>query len=895
MLRITQNNSASGASKYFDEGLAKSDYYAKDGQTIIGQWGGVATEKLGLSVEVQKEDFDKLAHNINPSTDSKLNPRHKDTRKVGYDFTFSAPKSASVLYAINNDERIRNVFENAVQGTMREIEHDMMTQKGQGKNKRHERTSNMVWASFTHKTARPVNGEPDCHLHTHCFAFNTTWNEDKQRFQAGEFGYIKKNAPYYEAAFDARFAKHMEAIGYNVERRGLSWEIKEIDRTIIDKFSNRTKQVEIESKKRGLTSDKIKSELGAKTRSSKRKGETYEQLQSIWKNRLSDTEKSVLLSLGKETDKKKKHLVTEKEALDHAMEHSFERKSAISEKNLMKDALKRGFGTVTPEAIKYELAKRNIIKSQVKNDTYLTTRDALATEKSIIAQVKEGRGTSKPINPHYAPKVDFLNKEQKNAITHALSSKDRIIMIEGGAGTGKTTLMKEVKHGIEENKKTLFGFAPSAAASRGVMRGEGFHNANTISKFLNDKNLQDKTKNNVIWIDEAGMVGNGTMNRILKIANQQNARVLLTGDTRQHTSVEAGDAMRIIQERGGIKIARVNAIQRQRNALEYKQAVKLLSEGHINQGFTKLDTMGSVKEIADKEERQQQIANDFLRAKQAKRTALVVAPTHKEGEEVTQQIRQRLKKEGLLGKQEHTFVRQKNLNFTDAEKKDSANYKQGMSVQFHQNAKGFGAGFKYDVIGERKGKIILTNDSGIERELNPAFSKRFNVYEKQEIKVAKGDTIRITQNGKSIEQKRLNNGNTYQVEGFDKNGNIKLSNNSKIDKNFRNFNHGYVITSHSSQGKTVDRVMIAQSDTSFPASSQKQFYVSVSRGREQVTIYTNNKEGLKSTIQDSGNRMTASNVYDMSKQQKFISRSQYQNETSKLNQPSQQKNYAKQR
>lgn len=893
MLRITQNNSASGASKYFDEGLAKADYYAKDNQEIVGKWGGNAVEKLGLATDVKKEDFDKLAHNINPATERQLNPRHTDTRKVGYDFTFSAPKSASILYAVKNDERIRAAFESSVSATMRELEKDMMTQKGQGKQKRHERTGNMIWAEFTHKTARPVGGEADCHLHTHCFAFNSTWNEEKERFQAGEFGNIKKNAPYYEAAFDARFAKQMEALGYNIERRGLSWEVEEIDRSLIDKFSNRTKLIEAEAQKRGLKSDKLKSELGAKTRNTKRKGESYEELQKVWSDRLNEQEHETILSLGIKADQKEKDKVTAKEALDYAMEHTFERKSAVSEKTLMKDALKRGFGSVTPEEIALELAKRDTIKSEIKNNTYLTTREVLAVEKAMIQNVREGRGVSKPIHPNYQSSTDFLNKEQKKAIHHALSSKDRIIMIEGGAGTGKTTLMKEVKQGVEESGQKIFAFAPSAAASRGVMRDEGFKTADTISKFLADKNIQDKTKGQIIWIDEAGMVGNNTMNRVLKIANQQNARVLLTGDTRQHTSVEAGDAMRIIQERGGIKVARVNTIQRQRNAKQYKQAVKQISSGNINSGFAKLDAMGSIKEIADKEERQLQIATDFIAAKKAKKTALVIAPTHKEGEEVTNNIRQKLKDEGILDTEEKTFLRQKSLNYTDAEKQDSNNYQKGMTVQFHQNAKGFVAGRKYDVIGQKEGNVIVSNAMGIELKLNTVNSKRFNVYEQKEIKLAKGDSIRITQNGKSIEEKRLNNGNMYQVEGFDKHGNIKLSNNSKIDKNFRNFNHGYVVTSHSSQGKTVDRVLIAQSNTSFPASSQKQFYVSVSRAREQVSIYTNDKEGLKNTIQDSGNRMTASNVYDISKQQKFISRSNYQKETDQTNTPTKQVSYAK--
>ena len=175
MLRITSSNNATGAAKYFDEGLEKADYYASEEQSI-GVWGGKAAERLGLAGAVNKEDFVALCNNTTPDG-SRLNPRHSDTRKVGYDLTFSVPKSVSVAYAITGDERIRQAFETSVEATMREVETNMRTQTGQGKEKEHIRTGEAIWASFTHRTTRPVDGIPDPHLHRHCFVMNTTWNE----------------------------------------------------------------------------------------------------------------------------------------------------------------------------------------------------------------------------------------------------------------------------------------------------------------------------------------------------------------------------------------------------------------------------------------------------------------------------------------------------------------------------------------------------------------------------------------------------------------------------------------------------------------------------------------------------------------------------------------------
>ena len=115
-----------------------------------------------------------------------------------------------------------------------------------------------------------------------------------------------------------------------------------------------------------------------------------------------------------------------------------------------------------------------------------------------------------------------------------------------------------------------------------------------------------------------------------------------------------------------------------------------------------------------------------------------------------------------------------------------------------------------------------------------AEARHFEVYEKRELRLAKGDRIRITQNGMAEGGKhRLINGSIHTVAGFDRRGNIVLDNNQAVPKDYGNIAHGYCTTSHSSQGKTVDRVLVAMGEESFPAASRQQFYVSASRGRER--------------------------------------------------------------
>lgn len=453
------------------------------------------------------------------------------------------------------------------------------------------------------------------------------------------------------------------------------------------------------------------------------------------------------------------------------------------------------------------------------------------------------------------------------------------IIIEGGAGTGKTTLMKELKTAVQKAGKEIVPFAPSAEASRGVQESEGFKGADTVAQLLLNPKLQDRVKNNVIWVDEAGLLGNKAMNGIFEIAKQQNARVILTGDTRQHNSVERGDALRLIMDKSKIKAARVNEIQRQRNHADYKGVVKHISESHFDRAFAGLEKINAIHEVADSKQRYALIAEDYVKTAKAKQSVLVVAPTHIEGAQVTKEIRERLKAERLLGKQERSFTVQKNLSPTEAEKKDVKYYSAGMSIQFHQNAKGFQRGAVYDVMGkDEQGNILVSN--GNEQKALPLLeARKFSVYETKQVQLAKGDIIRVSQNGFSQNKKRLNNGNVLKVNGFDKDGNIIAHTGNQdviLGKDHRNFSYGYCSTSHSSQGKTVDKVTVAQGSVSNRAASKEQFYVSVSRGKSAVAIYTDDKAGFRQAVTSSSQRMSALEIFNQKPASKQNSKLQAQ-------------------
>jgi conjugative relaxase-like TrwC/TraI family protein len=848
MLRIIQNNHAAGAKGYY----STADYYS-EGQELEGNWKGRTAAMLGLSGRVGKEQWDMLCDNIHPATGNALTLRNKTDRTVGYDFNFHVPKSVSLLYAATRDESILDAFRTSVNDTMKEIEQEMQVRvRKEGKNENRQ-TGNMVWGEFTHFTARPVAGLPDPHLHAHCFVFNTTWDSKEQVFKAGQFRDLKRDAPYFEAVFHSRLGHRLHELGLPIERTKKGWELQGLSTELLAKFSRRTTQIEDLAREKGIDDAETKSELGAKTRNRKQKDLTLSELQAEWLGRMTDTEREQLSTLerriGSVPEPVNEHAAHQ--AVEYATLHSFERQSVVPERKLLAAALKHGVGQTQVADVLDMAARSSLIHGTMNGRTMVTTPTVLAEEQKFITFAKNGRGACRPIGQHRKQfNRDWLNMQQKAAVTNILESRDRLIVLRGAAGVGKTTLMQEAVEAIQENGEQILAFAPSADASRGVLREAGFTDAETVARLLVDQELQQAAAGHVIWIDEAGLLGSKTLSQVVELAEKIDARILLTGDRKQHASVERGSPLALLEREAGIVPVEVKEIKRQQG--DYKQAVKLLSEQKTKQGFEQLDRLGWIKEV-DFENRYHLMAADYVAATAKGQTALVVSPTHREGDRINEEIRTKLRASAAIGKEEHEFATLQNAGLTEAERGDRVNYATGDVIVFQQNAKGF-----------RRGARVVTVPSQ-ELPLNQA--NKFQVFHSQSLKLSKGDRIRITNNGTTKEGKhRLNNGAMYTVKAFTPEGDIVLRENGwTVAKDFGHITHGYVVTSHASQGKSVDRVFIGQSSESFRASSQEQFYVSVSRGAKQATIYTNDKHALKEAVTQNEERISAMDLIKLNR------------------------------
>ncbi|WP_442267619.1 MobF family relaxase [Tenacibaculum sp. ZS6-P6] len=868
MLGIYKSYNGQAAADYFKNSLSKEGNYYQE-KEVVAHWDGKTGVKLMLhGSRVTGEVFSDFVHNKHYGTKDRLTVINAKNRRAGYDFTFSAPKSASVLYGITKDPDILSAHRYAYRSTMQEIEKHIQTQANTQKQRGFITTGNIIYAAFDHFESRPVEVHhkgrvlyiPDMQMHTHCYVPNVTWVEEKKRFQAIETGNIHKLAPYFEAYYHALMSHRLNELGYITARTHERWEISGVSRAIIERYSNRGKQIDLVAKEKGITSLKEKAKLAVITRNSKGKAVDDKQLYELWKARLSEKEFSTLQNI-KNSPQHEINSISAKEAVERSLEHFLERQSTAHEKRVLGHALSLGYGTLLPEEVTQALNEReDILRSEDQTISIITTREMVRAENKMIELAANTKGKFKPIHPNYKPKRDFLNEGQMNAVKAALSSPDFITGIQGNAGAGKTTLLSEIADGVKQKNKTLVSIAPSSQAVE-VLRKEGF-DAYTVAAFLVNSKVRQKIRNGVLLYDEAGLSGVKSMTQVLEKAQAQNAQVILSGDTKQHNAPgEYGDAFYMLQKSAQIRTAHVKENMRQ-EPKEYRKAVNQIASGNIRGGYQTLDKMNAIQEIPDTDQRLNQIADDYLSSIQKKRSALIVSPTHAEGDQITAIVRQKLKEKGVVKGKERSFETLKNLSFTESQKKDLVNYQQGQIIRFTKNQKGgFKAGTHYEVVSQTTKKTVEVRDVKTKQVLELPYNTptHFSVYQKTQTQIAVGDLIRPTENLKSKENTKINNGTPQKVKGF-VGGDIKLAKGKTLDKNSYHFKHGYVDTSHSSQGKTASDVYISMTDMSFGGVNEQSFYVGVSRGKNKIQLYTSDKQELKKAMVRSAQRTTARDI-----------------------------------
>jgi ATP-dependent exoDNAse (exonuclease V) alpha subunit len=368
----------------------------------------------------------------------------------------------------------------------------------------------------------------------------------------------------------------------------------------------------------------------------------------------------------------------------------------------------------------------------------------------------------------------------------------------------------------------------------------------TVSRLLVGEEPQEALRGRVLIIDEAGMVSGRQMQSLLHLAEDQGARIVFSGDTRQIPSVEASDALRILERESGLKSVSLTEVQRQTNSV-YREAVKTMRHSP-EEGFAQLEKLGAIREVSIFD-RGQIVAELHREFRAEGRDPLVVAGTHAEISQLTDAIRQDRKDRGELGVS-HSFDRYVSLQWTTAQKQELSNYQEGQVLQFHRDTKLAKRHESLEVVCVAPESLVARKETGEEVSISPKQTRAFSVYKRQPIEVAPGDSLMLTANRRGSEL-RATNGELVRVSSLD-GGAIRLEDGRTLPANYHEYTHGYAVTAHRSQGKTVDTVII-----SADAMKKELFYVAASRGRSEIAVVTSDREQLRESVGVSTMRQSA--------------------------------------
>jgi conjugative relaxase-like TrwC/TraI family protein len=854
-LLIWDVKSAADAKAYYASSVAmaaaasRADYYS-EGQEAPGLFGGELGTILKLKGRlVDKETFDQLCDNTNPATGGRLTPRTNENRRVCKDFTFSGPKSFSIILAMaapEEREQLNRIFDESVDETFTDdIEPDMRTRVRIGGQWDSRWTGNALTAKFAHQVSRPLPGKvSDMHRHDHLLVWNATWDPVENRIKASEADYIVRDKGYYEAAFYARLASKLESLGYAIDRRGIKeWEIAGIPQSMIDKFSKRTEQIDAEAERRGIKAAGRKAELGAKIRGKKQKELTMPELRKAWDAQMTRAERKALAAVYRKTQGRSAS-VTPTEAIEFAIEHLAEKESAWTVRELKRVALLYGLGHVTPDQITAELPKHDLIYREIDSRMMVTTPQLDREEDFIVGFAADGRGAVCPVGVPEGLSRSRANGERLNdgqwaVVTGLLNSSNRINLLEGPGGAGKSWSLGKLDEAMRLRGKPIF-YLGTTAPSVGVLVKDGFE-ANTVAHFLLSEKMQKAARGATVVVDEVSMLGHADAFRLLTIAKQNDLKLILVGDEMQHGSVARGAFMRILKQYGGITPFRLEEIVRQEDP-EYRAAAKLLSQGEAEAGWDALDRKGWIAELEDID-RRRHIAADYVQALDDAKSTLVVSPTHAEAKLITAEIRAHLRDTGRLQGEERELPRLVAVDTSLPERRLVSTYHIGDVIQFHEKAKGF-----------KKGERMTVTDPD---KVPFAEAAKFQLYRPETIKVAVGEKIRGTAAVNTIDGKhRFRNGSTGTIAAFTEEG-IELENGWVLPYSAGHLRHGYVETSFGAQGRTVRRMIVDMSSASLGAINREQLYVSATRGVEQLRVYTDDKDSVRRGIVRSSAKVAA--------------------------------------
>jgi conjugative relaxase-like TrwC/TraI family protein len=894
MLTISKALNASQAGTYHTKDFVSEtqSYYAK-GDALLGEWQGELADRMGLSGAVSKADFMALAHGQHPQTGEQMvkhriaseqtNPDGSITKTVqhraGWDATFSAPKSVSLTALVGGDDRVRLAHREAVTAALSELER--YTQARIGGNNPGEQTGRLVAAKFEHDTARPVDGYAAPQLHTHAVIFNVTAREDGSTRALQERAFFESQS-YATAVYQSHLMYKLRELGYELERgRSGAPEIKAYSQEYLDASSPRSGKIREHLERNGFKGPEA-AEIAAHA--------TREKKQDLTKEQVLQAHREVAAEFGNEAsrvvaDARKRSIeqgvrqpspVRAQEAMTFARDHLFEREAVADERAIMTAALRRSMGEATFSEVRDQFsARREQGQFQtVGQRTYdsaqrFTTPETLAAERTNIQQVREGIHALAPMMTEreafaQADTRSFLNDAQRRVVHEVLTSTDRVHGLQGLAGSGKTASLETIREGAEAKGYKVEGFAPTSRAA-GQLREAGIE-ATTLQSFLARKVEDTPGQRHLYMLDESSLASSKQMRDFLqKVAPDD--RVLVIGDVRQHQGVEAGKPFEQMQQ-AGMQTSQLDQIMRQKD-VELLKAVQHLATGETEKGVELLAQQGRVTEVKNGVDRIAAIAKDYTAQPE---NTIVVSPDNRSRQQINEAIRAELQRTGQLSPDSREFqTLAHRSDLTGAGRTWAALYNPGDVIRYESGSKALGLERDSEarVVGvdARTNTLTVQKQDGEQVSYDPKRLYGVNVFEERSRDFSLGERIQFTSGNRDLGIANRDLGTITALE--DRSITVRMDGKAGREvtfdpTEFRQLDHGYAVTSHSSQGLTADRV-IANIDTDSSRSliNERLAYVAISRAALDARIYTNDAATLGERLATDVSKSAALDLSDV--------------------------------
>jgi conjugative relaxase-like TrwC/TraI family protein len=839
----TSNLSAAQAETYY----TKEDYYFSEEKAHPTKWVGKGTTLLGLSGAVSRQDFSSLLAGKAPdgqSLSGKVVAPEK--RRAATDFTFSAPKSVSIAALVQQDERVLETHHQAVNRALSVLEERYaQTRVSTSEGRQKIVTGNIAAAVFTHSTSR----EAEPQLHSHCVVMNATQLPDGRWFSLSNEAAMA-NQKLLGQIHQNELAVALQQHGYQIEQKPHGqFELKEYSPELLTAFSTRRQQILklIEQwEATGSENNRALREMATLV-SRKRKPKELDEgvLQRGW-NALIQLKGLELPELPSDQSQTVQMTPSAPDLLESAIQHCGEREPVFRQTQLERFVFEHQLGVSNFDAIEQAIAENpELLRVE---DGKLTTQATLNLELNTIRLMLQGRGQVEPIVPSHTL-ADYLvgqslTAEQKRAVELAATTPDQMMAWQGVAGTGKTYALNALKELAQGQGVEVRGLAPSAEAAHGLGEALGIK-TETVAGLLVSQPA-DHPPTPTLWIvDEAGLLSMKDAHALLRRAALEQARMLLVGDTRQLSAVEAGNPFKSLQA-GGITIAYLETHRRQQSKV-LRSAVELVAQGQVEDGIELLEQANCIQELAEAGERSERITQDYLSLPTEEREkTLILAGTNQERLELIQKIRAGLQVEGSLGPDSFIVKSLRRKDLTAAQSNYASAYAPGdvlVPVQDYRK-QGLYRAEKYTVltVDQDANRLILETPNGSVLSIDPAQCPRKSVFTIQAIPIAVGDKLRGTPNNRKA---NIRNGQTVLVTQIEPDGSaividaegktraIQLTGKQYLD-------YAWVSTTYSSQGKTTNRLLALLGNTIH----REAFYVAISRAKHELTLYTAGREEL---------------------------------------------------